>query len=188
MALLISGVFLWCVVHFVPTLGLSFKQSLIKRIGLIPYKGLFTLLIFASLVLMIVGWNSVEPVNLYDPPEWGVHANNALMLISIYLLVSADRRSMVRRLLRHPMLIGLSVWGIAHLLANGDQRSLIVFGALSVWALVEIPLINAREGAWIKPDVPGLKSEIITMIITAVVIGVITSLHDLAGLSPFPIT
>lgn len=186
MTLLIMGVTLWCVVHFVPTLAIGFKQSLIERMGPVPYKVLFALLIFASLGLIIVGWNSVEPVNLYDPPEWGVHANNVLMIISIFLLVSADRKSMARRVLRHPMLTGLAVWGIAHLLANGDQRSVIVFGALTIWAVAEINLISARDGAWVKPDAPGLKSEFIGLIITAVVIGVIIFLHNLAGLSPFP--
>lgn len=186
MEILIAGVFLWCAVHFVPTLAKGLKETLVERIGPKPYKIVFALLIFASLGLIILGWNMVEPVNLYDPPEWGLHVNNGLMLISIYLFVSAERRSIVRRILRHPMLSGLFVWGIAHLLANGDQRSVIVFGTMTIWAVLEIHLINAREGAWNKPDAPGVKTEIIGLMITAVIVGVIVFLHKLAGLSPFP--
>ena len=186
MPLLIAGVLLWCAVHFVPTLAIGIKQSVIERLGPMFYKIMFSFLVFASLGLMIVGWNIVDPIKVYDPPEWGVHANNALMLISIFLLVSADRKSMARRVLRHPMLTGVSIWGIAHLLANGDQRSVIVFGAMTVWSVAEIYLTSARDGAWTKPDASGLKGEIIGLIITAVLIGVIIFLHDLAGLSPFP--
>jgi len=154
--------------------------------GVTPYKGLFAVLIFTALALIIIGWHRVEPVNLYDPPVWGVRVNNALMVLAIFLFVAAQRQTIVRRVLRHPMLTGLAVWGVAHLLANGDQRSLIVFGGLTVWAVLEIRLINAREGTRTKPDAPGAKTEIIGLVITAVALGVIAFLHNLAGVSPFP--
>ncbi len=186
MELLIAGVLLWCAVHFVPTLAKNFKASLVTRMGATPYKGLFAGLIFTALALIIIGWNRVEPLNLYDPPVWGVQVNNALMVLSIFLFVAAQRQTIVRRVLRHPMLTGLAVWGIAHLFVNGDQRSLIVFGGLTVWAVLEIRLINARDGAWSKPDAPGAKTEIIGLLITAVALGVIAFLHNLAGVSPFP--
>jgi uncharacterized membrane protein len=186
MELLIAGVLLWCAVHFVPTLAKDFKASLVDRMGAVPYKGLFAVLVFAALALIIIGWRGVDPVNLYDPPVWGVRVNNGLMVLAIFLFVAAHRPTIIRRVLRHPMLTGLSVWGVAHLFANGDQRSLIVFGGLTVWAVVEIQLINARDGAWIKPDAPGAKTEIIGLVITAVALGVIAFLHNLAGVSPFP--
>lgn len=186
MELLITGVLLWCVVHFVPTLAKGFKASLVERVGAIPYRGLFAMVVLASLGLIIIGWGRVGPVNIYDPPEWGVRANNALMMLAVFLFVAAHRPTIVRRIVRHPMLTGLIVWGIAHLLANGDQRSLIVFGGLTIWALAEIRLINAREGAWIKLDAPGAKSEILGLIITVIAVIVIALLHNLSGVSPFP--
>ena len=86
------------------------------------------------------------------------------------------------------MLTGTAVWGIAHLLANGDQRALTVFGALTVWSIAEVLLINARDGEWVKADAPGLKGEIIVLFVTAVAVAVVAFLHNLAGVPPFPFT
>ena len=186
MELLIPGVALWCGVHLVPTLGKGLKAALVERIGTNPYRGLFTFAIVVSLALIIVGWNNVDPVIAYEPPEWGIHANNALMLLSMFLFVAAHLPTVARRVLRHPMLTGTAVWGIAHLLANGDQRSLTVFGALTVWSIAEVLLINAREGEWVKADAPGFTSEIIVLSVTAAAVAVVAFLHNLAGVPPFP--
>ena len=109
------------------------------------------------------------------------------MAVSVYLFGAAQGRSAVKTVIRHPMLAAVAVWAIAHLLANGDLRSLVLFGGLGLWALVEIPLINRREGRWIKPDARSPAAELKIVLISAVVYVVLVFLHPyFAGVSPIP--
>ncbi|MBL4613916.1 MAG: NnrU family protein [Magnetovibrio sp.] len=191
MEMLIAGVALWSLAHFIPTLGQGLKQALVARIGAQPYRGVVALLVMSSLGLIYMGWTTTDPVGVYEPPGWAVHANNTLMLVAVYLLVSSHITTRVRHWVRHPMLLGMTLWGIAHLLANGDQRSLAVFGGLTIWAVADIFLINARDGISdgardVKSVKSGLKNEAFAIVATLVGVGVIGFLHNLAGVSPFP--
>lgn len=76
---------------------------------------------------------------------------------------------------------------MSHLITNGSTRALVLFGGLGVWALIEMPLINARDGAYAKPEAPGLKAELIGLAITAVIFIVALFLHPyFAGVTPIP--
>ena len=171
------GVLLWMVVHFVPSLTPDFRQTLIGKFGEKPYKGLFALDIVVAIVLIVYGWRTTAPEIVYVPPAWGHLAALLLMAISVFLLGAAQRPSMVKQFIRHPQLTGLVVWSIAHLLANGDQKSLVLFGGLGVWALLEMTFINRRDGAWIKPESPGIARELLGVVITVVVFAVLIFLH-----------
>ncbi len=148
MALLIAGVVLWSVVHLFPSLSPAGRAALKLRLGEGPYKGISALAIVVSIVLMVVGWRSIDRANLYSPPLYGSPIVSALMLLSFILFAAASAPGNIKRFLRHPMLTGMIVWGIAHLLANGESRSIVLFGGLGAWALVSILTINRREGPW----------------------------------------
>jgi hypothetical protein len=66
---------------------------------------------------------------------------------------------------------------MAHLLLNGDSRSVLLFGWLGVWAVLEIFFINKREGVWVKPDAPAWSREIKGVVISLVVLAVVVFLH-----------
>ena len=76
------------------------------------------------------------------------------------------------------MLTGLIIWGGAHLLANGENRSVLLFGAMSVWALITIFLINRRDGAWEKPAPRPIRSDVITVVISTVVFAIVLYFHQ----------
>jgi uncharacterized membrane protein len=124
---------------------------MVARLGSNPYRGLFTLVIVASLVLMVFGWRQIIPETLYSPPAWGRLAAAPLMLIAFVLFVASNMAGNLKRWLRHPQLTGVATWAVAHLLANGEDRSVLLFGVMLVWALLAIVLINRRDGAWQKP-------------------------------------
>ena len=171
------GILWWAFVHLTPSLAPGFRQSLIDRFGENPYKGLFALDIVIALALIIYGWRSTVPEVVYIPPTWGYSAALVLMAISVYLFGAAQRPSLIKRFLRHPQLTGMLTWSVAHLLANGDQRSLVLFGGLGLWALIEMPLISRREGAWVKPEAPPMTRELIGIAITVAVFVVLIYLH-----------
>jgi len=183
---LILGVALWIGVHFIPSLGLSLKAGLIQKLGENGYKGVFSVLIVIAVILIVVGWRATDPVSLYDPPSWAGSTTALLMLNAFVLFVAAYHPSRLKRIIRHPQLTGMLLWSIAHLLANGDSRSLVLFGGLGLWALIEIRMINAREGAWVKPDAPSILVEIRGLAIGLVVFVAALFLHPyFAGVAPF---
>lgn len=173
MTRLVIGVLLWSMVHFVPGLVADFRNSMIRRIGEYPYKGLFLVVMIVSLYLIISGWSSMTPVEpdvlaaIYTAPEWGGHAAAVLVLIGFILFLAPYPPNNVKRMMRHPQLIGFICWGVGHLLAVGTARAIVFFGGLSLWALIEIFLINRREDAWVKPDKVALRYDV-TMVLFSV--------------------
>ncbi len=177
MLLLLSGIVLFACVHFVPALATSLRASTIQRLGEGPYKGIFSLLLLASFALIIVGWRTTLPTPLYLPPSTLHTVALALIAIAFLLLVVSARNSRLRLLIRHPQLTGVALWGIGHLLLNGDNRSVVLFGGMTVWALIEMVAISKRQGIWIKGGSPSLGAEVVTAIIVAATIGVIVYIH-----------
>jgi len=158
MTRLVLGVLLWSLVHMLPGLTKDLKKNLVDRIGEYPYKGLFLLFMVLSIYLIISGWTSMTPVEpdvlaeLYTAPEWGGYAAALLVLIGFILFLAPYPPNNFKRMLRHPQLIGMVCWGAGHLLAVGTARSIVLFGGLSVWAIIEMFLINRRDGEWVRPE------------------------------------
>ncbi len=181
------GVLLWTAVHLIPCFARGLRTSLVERLGEHRYRGLFALGIIVSLVLMVVGWRSTTPELIYLPPPWGTPLTSVLMLFSVMLFGAAHQPTRIKRYIRHPQLTGMVVWSLSHLLSNGDVRSLVLFGGLGLWALIEMPLISRREGAWQRPYGPALLVEIRGILISAVIFFVLVLLHPyFAGVSPMP--
>jgi uncharacterized membrane protein len=185
MTLLILGVALWCAAHFVKTAMPAQRAALGARYGEGPVRGVVSALLFASLVMMIIGYRGADVVDIWYPPSFTVHINNLMMLVAVGLLGASHSKGNAKRYVRHPMLLGTAVWAVAHLLVNGDLASAILFAGMLAWALLTIVLINKREGAWVKPAPGPRKKDYILVAITLVVFAVFAWLHTLAGVSPF---
>jgi len=183
---LVMGITLWSVIHFIPAVPANFRKSLIARIGENPYKGLYSLAMLLALYLIVTGWKDSVPVNLYVPPIWARHATLLLVLIGFVLFLAPYFPTNLKRYLRHPQLTGVIVWGIGHLLANGETRSIVLFGGLAGWAVIEILLLNRRDGAWVKPDPVPLKKDALLGITGTVAFALVAVSHQwLFGFSPF---
>lgn len=183
---LVFGVLLWSATHFVPALAAGFRKKLIDRLGEKPYKGVFTLVMVLAIYLIISGWRSTPPEMLYLPPAWGRHATMLLVLIAFVLFSASHGTNNIKRFIRHPQLSSVALWGFAHLLANGETRSVVLFGGLMLWAVADIALLNRREGAWQKPEAAPFKKDVIAVAAGIVVYLVIAFSHQwLFGVSPF---
>jgi uncharacterized membrane protein len=184
---LIIGIGLFTIVHLASSLAPSLRASLKQSIGEKPFRGVYALLSLAGIAMIVVGWRSTVPVVVYAPPSWAPTVAFFLMFVAIVLFGASHAKTNIKRYVRHPQLTSVVLFAIAHLLANGDIRSLILFGSLGVWALLEMPLINKREGEWIKPPRASMKSEMIGAAISVVVFLVLIALHPyFAGVSPLP--
>lgn len=169
MTLLIAGVALWFIMHsFHPAMP-GVRKGVMAKTGENGWKGLVSLGLLASIVLIVIGWRSIEPSAVYTPPEIGKTLMVPLMFISIVLFGAANMPSNIKQFIRHPMLMGMALWGIAHLIGNGDDRSIVLFGGMAVWALLMQPFINKRDGAWEKPE-PVAGSAYIKLLVIGLVI------------------
>jgi uncharacterized membrane protein len=177
MIMLTAGVLLWIAVHLFPAAAPAARHSLADKMGANPYRGVFTLLILASLLLIVFGWRSTIPETVYLPPEWGRHLAMLLVLIGFILFSASHGRNNIQRVIRHPQLSGVFVWGIAHLLANGESRSIVLFGGFTLWALVSIVLINRRDGARDKQPAVPFKKDVIAVVGGVVVYAVVLFSH-----------
>jgi uncharacterized membrane protein len=185
MVLLIIGLVMWSGLHFIPSLAIHSRTQLISKWGEKKYRNIFSILVVFSIILMVLGWRSIDPVAIYTPPEWGGLITSLFVLITFILFSAAHSESNIKRFIRHPQLTGLIIWSVGHLLSNGDNRSLILFGTLGLWAIMEIIVINNREGAWVKPAPVSAKSELLVTMEGTIIFAIFLFAHPyLFGVSP----
>lgn len=176
MSTLASGVLLLAGLHLFSATAPHLRQQLIGKIGLL-WKSLFALANLAAIYLMVVGWKAATPSPVFVPPGWSPLVGSMLALVGFILFFAPYLPNNFRRLLRHPQLTGLLCWSLGHVLANGDSRSLILFGGLGVWGLLEMLALNRRDGAWQRPAPAPLWGSIVLVAAGTLVGLVIAWLH-----------
>lgn len=183
MALLIAGLILWAVAHLFKRLAPDARAK-IGNAG----KGVVALALSASVVMMVIGYRNADGAFYWGRSPALVGINNLLMLVAFYIYAVGGPkgpRVWIGTKLRHPQLIGFSIWAVAHLLVNGDVPSFILFGGLLIWAQVEIVLINAQDGPWTPPPRAAPVKEVIYIVAALVVVGVIMAIHNWLGVQPW---
>ncbi len=143
MSILISGLIIFLGIHLLPTFS-SIRTKLIEKYGEKRYQVFYSLIAGIGLIVIIFGMIYRDFVHLWTPPAWGRHMGIVLMLPAVILLGAADIPSNIKRFTRHPMLWGVTLWACAHLLANGDLASLILFGSFGGFSLFDMWSANRR--------------------------------------------
>lgn len=184
MLTMIIGMVLWVDAHMFKRLLPGSRERLNKRIGAGPARGLMSVVILLSVVLMVMGYRAAPVTQIYAPVAGMGHLNNLLMIFAVILIGMGKSKGHMGTWLRHPMLTGIIVWAVAHLLVNGDLASIILFGGMAVWAFLQMMLINSRE-TWQRPTAGPVSGDIKLLIISAVVFIVIVSIHMALGYNPF---
>ena len=180
MTLLILGLLLWSLTHLFKRLMPSVREGMGEK-----GKGLVALGSLAGIVLMVIGYRMADGPVYWDRTPMLAGINNLLMLVSVYLFAASGMKLGIARRLRHPMLAGVGIWSLAHLLVNGNLESLVLFGGLWAWAIVSVKMINAAQPVWEKPEVKPAKKEVIGVVAALVVYGAIIGVHLWFGLAVF---
>ena len=144
MTLLIIGIIVFLGVHLLPTVA-ELRARLVSSVGEAGYKGAFSLLSLASLALLIYGYATAPLVQLWSPPEWTRWVAVVLMLPAFIFLVAAYVPGRIRERLKHPFLVAIKTWALAHLLANGDLASVILFGSFLAYAVYDRITLKHRR-------------------------------------------
>ena len=147
MALLIAGLVLLIGGHAFAA-ARDARGNVISRIGEGPYKVLFAIVAAAGLVLIVMGYGQYRSngyIAVWSPPAWTRHITLTLMWFSFVSLTAAYvGRGRIAGWLRHPMLTGVKIWALAHLLVRGDLGSIILFGALLLYAGLDRMWVKRR--------------------------------------------
>lgn len=183
--ILILGVFLWADVHWIKRLMPNVRKKMDARFGAGPARGIISVLILGSIVMMVIGFRRSDYIPIYTPFEGVGPINNFLMLVAVACMGMGASKGKMRTWLRHPMLTGVVIWMVAHLLVNGDLASLILFGGMGFWAVATMVLINRAEGPWKRPEPGPPAGDIRLIVITIIMFTVIASIHILLGFNPF---
>jgi uncharacterized membrane protein len=147
MLVLILGIVVFLGTHTLTTFR-STRTQLIGRLGPGPYKGLYSLASLLGFVLIVWGFSLYRAdgmIPLWDPPIWTRHLAILLMWFAFVALACANPApGRIRGWLRHPMLVGVKIWALAHLLANGDAGSVLLFGSFLAWAVFDRIAVKRR--------------------------------------------
>ncbi len=170
MILLILGVGLLTALHLPQV-----KAAITARAGQSGYGPALGAISIVALALIVLGWRLSEFVPLYEPPIWGRHANFGLSFLAFLCLGIFLFRGRLRHVLRFPMGIAVALWSVGHLFANGDLRSLILFGGLLLSAILLIA-IGINQGFRPSPETRS-GHDLLSLVIGAALFSVMTQFH-----------
>ncbi len=143
MLILIIGLVLFFGPHLVPFFP-AYRNSLYEKLGEKKYKGGFSLIALAGLILIVLGYSRAAYTDLWVPFSWSRDLALYLMPVSLTLFAAANMKTMIRRYLRHPMAFGTIVFAAVHLSANGDLASALLFGSFGLYAILSVISGEAR--------------------------------------------
>ena len=188
MTTLIFGLLIWTLVHYFKRLMPSTRASLDAALGQRPAKGIIASLLLISIVLMVIGYRSPNDINVFSPIAGMGYLNNLLMFIAVLLFGMGSSKGKMRAWFRHPMLMGVIIWSIAHLIIRGDLASVTLFGGMAIWALIQMALVNRAVPDWTRPNAGPMARDIRLFVIAAVLYALIASIHIWLGYNPFLVT
>ena len=168
LAVEILGLVLFLGAHVFVTMRKQ-RDALIARIGFGPYRGLFALVAIVGLVLIgfgFVRYRAAGPIPIWYHPVWTRHIVVALMWPASIAFVAAYFPGEIKRVLKHPMLVGVKIWAAAHLCANGDLGGMILFGAVLAWAVYDRITLKHRSDPGAPPiPVGGWRNDVIAVVV-----------------------
>jgi uncharacterized membrane protein len=161
-AYLILGLVMFLGVHCLSIVSPHGRDRLAERLGELPFKGLYSLVSLVGFVLIIWGYGVAREAHvvLYAMPGGFRHLAALLMLPVFVLLFAAYLPGRIQRAAKHPMLLAVKLWALAHLLAQsvtgGSLADVLLFGGFLVWAVADRISLKRRAAAGGLRAVPAL--------------------------------
>jgi uncharacterized membrane protein len=166
--LLVLGLVLFLGPHVFVTMR-SQRADAVKRLGEWPYKGVFAVATIVGLYVAGEGFGlyyDAGPIEIWNPPHWTRYVTQALVWPAAICVTAAYIPGDIKRFLKHPMLVGVKLWAVAHLISNGDLGGIILFGAVLAWAVYDRISLKHRSDPG-APPIPlgGRKNDIAAVIV-----------------------
>jgi uncharacterized membrane protein len=191
MTILIVGLLIFLGIHSSRIFAETARQNFIAQRGENAWKGIYTVVSFIGLGLIVWGYGLArqQPIVLWNPPAATRHIAALLTLIAFILVASTYfKQSWMRVRFQHPMVLGVKVWALSHLLSNGTLADVLLFGGFLAWAVLCF-IASKKRDRLLKTQYPAAQAKATILAVVAGVIGWLVMamwLHGLLiGVKPF---
>jgi uncharacterized membrane protein len=189
MTLLIVGIVVMLGIHLVPAFP-ALRERLVGRLGKNGYRLLFSVVSTLGLALLIWGFARAPVIQVWSPPGWTRYVAMVLMVPVFILLVAAYVPGQIKAKVKHPFVDAISTWALAHLIANGDLASIILFGSFLAYSVFDRIALKRRPatGLVTVPETGPARNDLIAVVAGLIFYVVfLIWLHPLLiGTSPLP--
>lgn len=188
MSMLLLGLVLFIGTHSISMLAPAWRERAVARVGELIWQAVYSILALVGLLLIINGYAEARPGAslLYQPPTALRHLALLLLVPVFPLILATYLPGRLSRLARHPMLLAVKLWALAHLLANGSSVDVLLFGSLLAWAVADRISLKRRP-ALAVPGAPASawNDALAVMIGLGIYLALVMGLHTwLIGVSP----
>jgi len=185
---LLLGIVLFFGMHSVAIVALPLRDRIAQQ-SRAAWSGFYALASLIGIVLMVRGYADLRqtPTVLYVTPYWLRHVSALLMLPVFTLFIAPYFPGRIKTALKHPQLIAVKTWALAHLLVNGNLADVMLFGAFLVWAVVDRISMKTREARALPGAPESPMNDAIIVVVGLALYGAFAFwLHEaLFGLRPF---
>lgn len=168
LAVLVAGLVAFIGAHVFATMRAQ-RAAVIARVGEGAYKGLMALVSIVGVILIGYGFGQYRAtgwIDVWHPPRWTYYITQFLMWPASIFIVAAYIRGNIWRTLKHPMLVGVKTWSVAHLISNGDLGSILLFGSFLAWAGYDRITLKRRTDPGAPPlPAGGHRNDIIALVV-----------------------
>jgi uncharacterized membrane protein len=190
MTYLVLGLLVFLGIHSVSIAAPGWRDQTAARIGPAPWRAIYSLISIAGFVLLIWGYGVARenPIVLYSPPPWTRYLTTALMVPVFPLLFAPYLPGRIKATLKHPMLVAVKLWAVAHLISNGTLADVVLFGGFLAWAVADRISYKRRTQRPLRTAPPSSRNDFIVVIIGLVLYVVFDVwLHERwIGVPPLP--
>jgi uncharacterized membrane protein len=190
MSYLVLGLVLFLGVHATSIIAPRWRDAMFARLGEPLWKGVYSLIAILGFALIIWGYAEARAtaVVLYQPPHWMRWLAAAFMLPVFPLLLAPYFPGRIKATLKHPMIIAVKSWALAHLLVNGTSADLLLFGSFLAWAVIDHISLKRRAERSIRTLAPRPINDVIAIVLGLLIyVAFLHGLHlRLIGVSPMP--
>jgi len=166
----------------------AWRDAQVVRLGERPWKGIYTVVSLAGFAMLVVGYGLARhsPVVLYVPPTWTRHVTALLMLPVFPLFLATYLPGRIKTAAKHPTLVSVKLWAVAHLIANGTLADVLLFGGFLAWAVADRISMKHRTQRPLPGAPAGPLNDVIAIVAGLVLYGVFVAwAHQwLFGVSP----
>ncbi len=145
---LLTGLLLFIGMHSISTLAPTKRADIIERKGDNAWKGIYTVVSLIGFALIIWGYGQtrVEPTFVWNPPRALLMVTVILTWLAFLFLAAVNvPNNHLKKMVGHPMIIGVKLWAFSHLLSNGRLGDIVLFGSFLVWAIVYYAVNRKRD-------------------------------------------
>ena len=166
MFLLLLGLIIFFAVHSISIVNEPWRNAMLERMGPAGWRLAYSVVALIGLVLIVYGYGLArqQPLLVYMPTLW-MHRIAVVLLIPVTILLLATYLpGRISAAAKHPMLLAIKLWALAHLLANGMVSDLFLFGSFLVWAVIGRISMKRRQPRSISLLEPSTRNDVIAIV------------------------